>query len=192
VSERVSLDQLLAGSEPRAPERGRGPSPWLRDPLVAAAAAGAIYAVLRVLGFVLPYPVLACAALAVLLLRRVLAAVRVGDPPPALHSAAWGVTDDADGRHPTVDGVLRAVQRWEARFSWTDRDHVRWATAVRPRLTELVDERLRQRHGVTLRGDPARARALIGDQLWMFLHAPVNRPPTPRDVAAILAEMERI
>jgi hypothetical protein len=193
MSERVSLDQLLAesGSEPggAAPRRPRW---WLRDPLVAVAAGVAGYVVLRVFGFVVPFPVLVCTVLAVLMLRRVMAAVPVGDPPAGLHSPAWGVVDESPGTSPPLDGVVRAVQRWEARFAWTERDHARWATAVRARLVDLVDERLRHRHGLTLRGDPARAREVIGDELWTFLHAPVRRGPSPQDMATIIAEMEKI
>jgi hypothetical protein len=109
-----------------------------------------------------------------------------------LHSPAWGVVDSTPGQFPPLDGVVRAVQRWEARFTWTERDHARWASAVRPRLVDLVDERLRHRHGLTLRRDPARARAVIGDELWTFLHAPVRRGPSPRDMATIIAEIEKI
>jgi hypothetical protein len=136
--------------------------------------------------------VLAATALAALLLRRVAAAVPVPPPPPGLHSPAWGAVDDLSGPFPPIDGVVRAVQRWEARFTWTERDHVRWGSAVRPRLVELVNERLRQRHGVTLRSDPSRARELIGDELWAFLHAPVVRGPSPRDMTTIVAEIEKI
>jgi hypothetical protein len=189
--ERVSLDQLFTEWDQAPAERPRRWYPWLRDLVVALGIGGAVYAVLRVFGFVSPYPVLAGAALALLLLRRALMAVPVADSPAAMHSPAWGVTDD-DARFAPSDGVVRAVQRWEARFGWTERDHLRYASAVRPRLHELVDERLRQRHGLTLRADPTRARALIGDPLWTFLHEPVERTPTQREVAAIVGEMEKI
>jgi hypothetical protein len=189
--ERVSLEQLLTDAQ-EPPDRPPRRRPWLRDPLWALGSALGIYAVLRVFGFVTPLVVLAAAAFAVMTVRRVLAAVPVGEPPAALRSPAWGVTDDAAGGYSPVDGVLRVVQRWEARFSWTDRDHVRYAEAVHPRLIELADERLRQRHGITLRGDPRRAKAALGDPLWTFLHAPIRRGPGPREVAAAVAEMEKI
>jgi hypothetical protein len=140
-----------------------------------------------------PYSVLTGTILAVLVLRRVLRMVRPGAPPPALRSPAWGVTDDdPDPTPPALDGLVSALRRWEARFSWTERDHARFVQSVLPRLQELVDERLRQRHGVTLRADPDRAKALVGPTLWSFLHTPVRRSPTPRGVAEIVAEMEKI
>jgi hypothetical protein len=192
MSERVSLEQLFEESPDLPSERPRRTQPWLHDPVLALAISGAIFAVLRVFGFVLPFGVLIAVVLAVLLLRRLLAAVPVNEPPAALYSPAWGIPDDDDRRFAPIDGVVRAVQRWEARFSWTERDQLRYATAVRPRLVELVEERLRQRHGVTVQGDPARAKAILGDPLWTFLHAPAGRGPNPREMAAIVVEMEKI
>src|SRR5688572_21456137 len=94
--ERVSLDQLFTewDQPPERPRRG----PWVRDALMALAVAGAAYAVLRVFGFVSPYPVLAGIALACLWLRRALQAVAVDEPPAAMYSPAWGVTDDERAR----------------------------------------------------------------------------------------------
>jgi hypothetical protein len=188
--ERVTLDQLFADSEQHVTDLERPRRRWLRDGLFALGLAAAIYVVIRVFGFVVPYPVLAGTALACLLLRRALQAVPVGEPPVAMYSPVWGVDDGV--RFAPADGLVRAVQRWEARFGWTDRDHVRYSAAVRPRLQELVDERLRQRHGITVRTDPTSARALLGDKLWTFLYGAVERSPTPRELAVIVAEMEKL
>jgi hypothetical protein len=183
----VSLDQLLADAEPaRESKRPR----WLTGVLVAAGAAGGVWAVLRVFGFVVPFTVLVGAVVAVALLRKVLAAIPIAPPPAALRSPIWGI--DEGVRSDPPDGVARAVRRWEARFAWTDHDVNRYVSAVRPKLVELVDERLRQRHGVTMRDDPERARAILGAPLWTFLHAPPRRGPTPAELAAIVAEVEKI
>jgi hypothetical protein len=192
-SEQVSLAELFEDrpSEPAAEPVGATARAF-RDLIIAAAGAGAIYVVLRTLEFVAPYPLLVAVILAVQLLRRALAAVPVLPPPPALYSEAWGVVDEPADRFAVPDGAVRAVERWEARFGWTERDAARFKTAVLPRLYELVDERLRQRHGVTLRDDPARARALIGEQLWTFLHARVARTPSAREMVVLVVEMEKI
>jgi hypothetical protein len=196
--ERVTLDQLLGEAAPEAAPAAESPlrrSPWLLRYLgFALVVAGGIFAVLRVFGFSVPYPVLSGTLFAMLLLRRVLKLVAVPPPPPALRSPVWGVTDDG-GPEPAAaptDGVVSAVGRWEARFSWTERDRSRYASAVLPRLRELTDERLRQRHGVTLASDPDRARMLLGPALWRFLREPVRRGPTPQELAAIVAELEKI
>jgi hypothetical protein len=191
-SEQVTLDQLLTESGEWAPEQQRKSRWWVRALIISLTVAGAAYAVLRVSGLVAPYPVLVAVIYAAMVLRRALTAVPPAPPPPAAYSALWGVTDDDAGRLAPIDGLVRAVQRWEARFGWTERDPARYATAVHPRLYELVDERLRQRHGITLRDEPARARALIGEQLWTFLHARVARTPTARELTAVANEMEKI
>lgn len=192
-SEQVTLDQLLGETgewAPAEPERKR--RWWLRDLFVAVMTAFGIYTIMRALGFTAPLVVLAAVMYTVLLVRRALLAVPVPPPPPAVYSDAWGVVDDPGPRMAAVDGVVRAVERWEARFTWTERDASRFVSAVRPRLYELVDERLRQRHGITLREDPDRARALIGEQLWTFLHARAGRTPTAREMTALVGDMEKI
>jgi hypothetical protein len=185
---RVSLESLFTEGD----DGPRRRVPWpVRDLVFAAAIGGGCYAVLRVFTLVVPVLVLICGAYAILLVRRALARIGPVTPPAALVSPAWEA-DDTDGRLAHVDGVVRAVRRWEARFGWTERDHVRFGSAVLPRLVELVEERLRHRHGVSLYADPDRAHRLLGEQLWSFLNAPVRRSPTPQELATIIAEMEKI
>lgn len=193
ASEQVSLHELLTSSDvrtdmPEEPTRRW----WLADLVISAVVAAGAYVVIRVTGFETPLPVLFAIVLTVMLLRRAIRAVPATPPPPATRSDLWGVTDDGADRSPPADGVVRAVQRWESRFGWTERDPSRYKSAVQPRLYELVDERLRQRHGITMRSDPDRARALIGEQLWTFLHARVARTPNAREMAAVVDEMEKI
>jgi hypothetical protein len=108
--------------------------------------------------------------------------------PPLRPRAAWR-------RHaadPPPDGLRNAVKRWETRLDWCHADVNAFNRKVLPSLGEIVDERLRQRHGITRDSDPARARAVVGEQLWTFLSGPVRRPPTPRELAGLIAWMERI
>jgi hypothetical protein len=123
----------------------------------------------------------ACAIVAVYQAVR-----RVRPPLPA--RAAWR-------RHavdPPPDGLRGAVKRWETRLEWCYADNGAYNRKVLPLLGEIVDERLRQRHGITRESDPARARKLVGEPLWTFLAAPGRRPPAPRELANLIAWMERI
>lgn len=186
--ERVSLDQLFAAGEERPKRRVPGP---VRDLIVAVVLGGGIYAVLRVMTLVVPIVILICSVYTIMLLRRAVTRIGPVPAPPALVSPAWGVAED-DGQLTQVDGVVRVVRRWETRFGWTERDHVRFSSAVLPRLVEVVEERLRYRHGVSLYADPERARDLLGERLWTFLTTPVRRSPAPAELALLVAEMEKI
>jgi hypothetical protein len=54
---------------------------------------------------------------------------------------------------------------------------VTWATVsqrhfdhgIRPRLARLLDARLAERHGITVAGQPERARELAGEDLWPLI-----------------------
>jgi hypothetical protein len=84
------------------------------------------------------------------------------------------------------------VHRWEAKLGWSQGEPERFDRAVLPVLGELVDELLRQRRGFTRSTDPARARALLGEPLWKFLDTPTKRTPPPRDLAAFVAQLEKL
>ena len=68
----------------------------------------------------------------------------------------------------------------------------RFAAVVVPRMTDLVDARLRQAHGITLAGAPAQARKIVGEEVWQMLHYTPSRVPSPQDVASIVAKVEAL
>jgi hypothetical protein len=94
------------------------------------------------------------------------------------------------------DGLALASQRWYRNLAWFGlqggNNGEQYARTLQPRLARLVEERLRLRHGVSLRGDPARARQLIGEQLWSLVSAPAKRSPSPRELEALVKQMEAI
>jgi hypothetical protein len=153
-------------------------------------AAGAVEVVLLPLGVQVPYLLLVTVFFALLALRRAVGRVAAERVPLAMTPAAPAIDGiDPDG---LSDGLRLAVGRWDTRLAWTERDPPRFASAVRPRLAEIADERLRQRHGVTRASDPGRAREIMGERLWTFLSAPLSRSPNPRDLAAVVDDMEKL
>ena len=185
------LDDLLQPYEPD--ESPRVPRPlvtWLwRAALLAVGVSAAVWVVLRTMGFAVPYPLLVVLTFTVAALRRTLAAVRAPAQPVLTTPPMPHDPDDGGG---LSDGLFLAVNRWDTRLAWTDKDRTAFNATVLPRLTEIVDERLRLHHGVTRAGEPQRARELLGEPLWSLLHAPVGRYPTPTEFTAIVAEMETL
>jgi hypothetical protein len=188
----ASIDDLLEhGDEPAGRgRRGGGTAGWVAKSMLLAAGLAALgKLLLNGGGVAVPYPLLFAAALAVLVLRRVLRQVR---PAPAPRARRRGDRDESAYLFGGGDALRSALTRWENRLEWVRDDAPRFARTARAGLAEIVDERLRQRHGLTRSGDPARARELLGDRLWRFLSEPVSRTPTPRELAALVGEVERL
>jgi hypothetical protein len=193
VSDNTSINDLLRHEdEAPAPARPSGAAELVKTVGYAAALAALAELALRVTGLAAPYLLAFTAALALLVLRRMLRPL--APPPPARRALARRASDRGDESTyvwGAMDGLRSAVSRWESRLEWAqDRD--RFARSARPRLAELVDERLRQRHGINRAADPDAARAALGEPLWAFLHGPAGRPPTPRELAALVTRMEEL
>jgi hypothetical protein len=194
-AELATIDELLlADEEPVRPPRSRS----LRASLLSNAgfslvATGMVYVVTRAGGYSIPFLLLFAVFFSLTLLRR---ALRTVDPKP-LPEAATGTLpataeDPEAAAMERADGLYVAMTRWDTRLEWTERDPSRFARVVRARLADVADERLRQRHGITRQGDPARARELMGELLWAFIHVPITRNPTPSEMAAIVAKVESL
>jgi hypothetical protein len=197
--ELASIDELLAIStdaEDEAPAAGpRRRSTFVsrlfRSALIAVICAGAAYVVLRPLGIKVPYILLFSGFFALLAMRRALRAV---SPARRLTVGAMPAAPVIGGVDPDelADGIQLAVGRWDTRLSWTERDPQRFVSAVRPRLAEMAEERLRQRRGVDPYADPRRARELMGERLWAFLYGPLTQNPNPQELAAVVDDMEKL
>lgn len=190
--EQVTIDELLLAAEEPAPLRRRSVGGWLLTNLVFSLAASIMaYVVLRTAGFAVAYPLIFAVLFTGALLRRALAAI---DPQP-LPAAAAGTLpaaaeDERVAAMDRADGLFVAMARWDTRLEWTERDPSRFVRVVRARLADVADERLRLRHGITRTGDPDQARQLMGELLWTFVHVPITRNPTPKEMAAIVAKVE--
>jgi hypothetical protein len=197
----ASIDDLLGGPVVEEPEtmrvappvRPRGPvaraASWLFwSLLIAGLASAVVFVVAYAFGYTLPYLLLLAGFFALVALRRSLTAVAA---PQVIVGARPELPEDPD-LAPPPDGLNLALGRWERRLSWARRDPDRYAKMVRPRLAEIADERLRQRHGITRGSDPQRAREIMGEHLWTFLVSPSARTPNPRELAAVVKDMEKL
>ncbi|WP_406077354.1 hypothetical protein [Micromonospora sp. NBC_00858] len=191
----TSIDDLLAFEEEPAPvgpqSRGGRSRLVLRSLAIAAAVVVVLVVGLRGVGLQVSLPVLIAGVLAVLAVRRVTALLAPPPPPPPGGRVATG-EDDGSYNWGARDALRAAINRWEWPLDWSNTRPERFSSVILPRIGELADERMRLKHGVTRESDPARASALLGDRLWTFLESPPRRPPSPRDLAVIVAELEKI
>ncbi|HEY8473446.1 MAG TPA: hypothetical protein VIL37_12540 [Natronosporangium sp.] len=176
----TSLDDLLDQGA-REPIRRRLPHlRWLVRTVVASAVlGGALVAVLLVLDLRIAYPVAAAGFFTALTLHRLVVGLRVPRRRPREADELEQQPGAGAG-----DGLGPAVVRWQARLNRR--------RSLRPGLAELVDERLRQRHGLGLTDDPDRARTLLGEKLFTYLVDPAARTPSPRELAAMLTSLEEL
>lgn len=194
----AGLDDLLSYDDGSTSTAGK-PRTRIGGALRMALAAAALTAVtlvgLRMLGVTLPSGVVAAGWLAMLAVGRVSGRLR---PSPLGRRRAYRYGDDDEQWRRAAEDVLHAaVRRWERRLAWSQGkpDHF---NRFLPAIGELVDDRLRQRHGLTRGSDPRRARALLGERAWSLLastssrHATPRHTPSPQDLAAIIAELEKI
>jgi hypothetical protein len=192
----MSLDDLLRYEEDEPTQHRAAAQPsryrWLIAPVVISVIGAVVGGLLlRVLGVAVPYPLLFMILLVVQLLRRTL---RWLDPQPIPAGLRQPIIEpDGDAPAP-ADGLQLAVARWDTRLAWVrmQRDPHQFARTVQPRLIQIVDERLRLRHGVVRSADPTRARAILNGPLWTFMTTPVQTSITPADLAQLIRQMEEI
>ena len=210
--EMVSLEELFdagrtaVAADPRPVRRPSRPYDirwWVRRLFIALALTTVGWGLLYVVGLTVSYPLVFLGILAASVIQEALKQVRADEPPVAV--TGRGLTPS---RPPTqarkkalartrrtgevLDGLRLAVGRWEDRLVWGERDAKRFGALVVPRIADLVDTRLRQRHGITLAGSPRQARALLGEELWAVLHQPPSHVPSPSVVASIVAKVEEL
>ncbi|MDR7279303.1 hypothetical protein [Catenuloplanes atrovinosus] len=185
----MSIEELLTSAEERPPRKRRG---WFLTLLAAAAGTSVTYFLLRASELTASIPVLFALFGALALLYRVTSSIPVPRRPerpdrPMPRGEEPGTYDWTGG-----DGLRRAVGRWERVLTWSTEDAERFRRLTTPALRELADERLRQRHGITIASDERRARELLGEQLWTLLTASPRRAPKPRQFASLVTRLEEL
>lgn len=192
----TSIDDLLSVEEERHPRGGTGRVRRSRRLLRGLAGVVAVVAVLvaglRAVGLQVSLPVLVAGVLALFAVHWLVIPLRPPPSSPAVDRNLLGPSEVPGNRGDRHDALRAAINSWETPLGWAATRSERFNGTILPRLAELADERLRLRHGVTRGSDPVRARVLLGDQLSTFLETPPRRPPSPRELAAIVAELERL
>lgn len=191
VDEGASLHDLLGGfSSPEQPVAVRparsSSTRWLSLLAFTVGWTAAGWLVLQVFSLTMPLPLVFAVALTVVGVWRMARSLKAPLAPRRAGRAA------AEDQSEVNDGLRLAVARWETILEWSHTDAARFQRRVQPRLAEVVDERLRQRHGVNRATEPERARRLLGDPLWTFLTVPSKRPPSPRELDVIVNALERL
>jgi hypothetical protein len=190
------LDDLLAFGEPPEPDATSRPDPWIFRAVVHTL----VSSVVVIMGFLVanfapPYVLILVVCGSAVLVRR---AVRLAAEPAANRTAdvvrppRRARSADRGGWLAYQDGMRDAVRRWDRRLEWGATGPERYRLSVSVRLAELVEERLRQRHGFTPHQDPHRARQLLGEQTWSLVYAPGEANPTTRDIAGVIARLEAL
>jgi hypothetical protein len=198
----VGLDELFENFSPQPPPRFKITESepyrstwWVTRILIALIAGGAVWGALHALRIGIPYPFVAAVILAGAVIREAIVDAEAEPLPVEVTGKDREpiAVDRSSGVRSAVtssDGLEIAVGRWQDRLSWGERDRERFFTVVAPRLGELIDERLRLRHGFTRATDPARARGLLGEDVWKILYDPPSRGVSPRDVTSVVAKVE--
>jgi phage shock protein PspC (stress-responsive transcriptional regulator) len=195
----TSLDDLLTYDEPEPerPTRSGSDALWwwlLKSSGIAAVVAGVAYGIARLAGYSVPYLLLFMVVLCVIVLYGLVNWIRPRPLPATLVRASAELVSEDQETSRGQDGLYLATARWDTRLAWVrlQNDKGQFARTVQPMLIGIIDERLRQRHGVLRPADPRRARALMGEQLWAFVTVPLTKNPTPREVAGVIALMEEL
>ena len=198
----VGLDELFdvaPAPKEKAPVRPFGGRWWLRRAIAALIVSAGVFVVFYVVRVGVPFPLIVATVLAIMVVHGALVLVQDNPLPAEVTGRGAEVTVDDHLHGPLTglrnsvaptDGVRYAINRWDDRLSWGERDGARFAAIVLPRLADLIDERLRQRHGFTAKSDPEQARAILGEDVWRFMTQPGTRAAAPRDVASIIAVVE--
>lgn len=171
-------------------------SRWLLGRVfLAVSGAAVIYGLLYFVRLTIPFALLLVFILVVAWLRESLRAVAAGPLPVQVTGRGIRLLGQDPGvTGPTLlgdhDGVAVAVDRWAGRLAMSGSGSGR--LVIKTVLGDLVDERLRLRHGFTRASDPDRAREMMGESLWRMLQNPSAGGHIPRDMAALVQRIEEL
>jgi hypothetical protein len=152
--------------------------------LAAAFCAGVVWAMVFMVGYEVPYPLVFMTFLAIVITWGLSLELR---PPPAIQP----LEGDGEPELMAADQPFAEAKRWVSRLEWVRRDPTQFQRIIRPAIGALADEKLRQRHGITRASHPARAAELFGPRLTHFLDpSKLRRALDPAELLAVVKELE--
>lgn len=97
---------------------------------------------------------------------------------------------------PVENAPFRSYRQTAEALSWARASPRHFDVATRPVLMKLMVSRLTDRRGIDVHRSPDAARALLGDEVWVWLDprcppSSVSDPPGP-DAAALTRIVERL
>ena len=196
----MSLDELLdsAYEEPEPEPGGSGSDGlwrWLgKAVLWSTVLALPFWVFFHLATLDVPYPLIAMVLFVARVLRSLLRWIDPRPLPDTLVRPSSELVSEDQIEAAARDGLELATSRWDNRLGWAKLQHdkAQFARSVQPRFIEIIDERLRIRHGIVRSADPPAARAVLGEHLWTFVTTPVPKNPTPREVAGLISLMENV
>jgi hypothetical protein len=95
---------------------------------------------------------------------------------------------------PTQRNAEYAVRlrQLERRLQAATTDGTKFDWSLRPLLAQLAAERLRHKHAITIRREPERARAMLGEQLWQMISTQPAEPSPALSRQQLTALIEAI
>jgi hypothetical protein len=84
------------------------------------------------------------------------------------------------------------LRQLERRLQAANTDGTKFDWSLRPLLAQLAAERLRHRHAITIRREPERARAMLGEQLWQMISSQPAEPSPALSRQQLTALIEAI
>jgi hypothetical protein len=148
---------------------------------------GLVIELIAVLSHTATAPVLVLGApVAVLaLLQLVRASITEALPP-----------DPGTEPRPTVvrTEYFSRLRQLERRLDSACTDPSKYEWSVRPMLAQLAAERLDHKHGISLHRDSARAREVVGEQLWQIMTTSdtPSQPVSPARLRELVQAISRI
>jgi hypothetical protein len=89
-------------------------------------------------------------------------------------------------------GYAVRLRQLERRLQAASVDGAKFDWGLRPLLAQLVIERLRHRHAITIRREPDAARAMLGEQLWQMINGRPDEPSPALSRQQLTALIEAI